>query len=76
MRINFIRINQFVTLVALCLFAVQYALAQTPTASPAPTARQIAAKVDEYMNAAARFDRFSGSVLVARDGSPVISKGY
>lgn len=50
--------------------------AQTPAASSSPTAQQIAAKVDEYMNAAVRADGFSGSILVARDGSPVISKGY
>ena len=28
------------------------------------------------MNAAVKFNHFSGSVLVARDGQPVISKGY
>ncbi len=65
MRINFIRINRFVTLAALCLFSVQFALAQNPTA---PSAQQIAAKVDEYLNAAVKFNHFSGSVLVARDG--------
>jgi CubicO group peptidase (beta-lactamase class C family) len=62
-------------LITLCLFAVQYAPAQSPGA-PAQSARQIAAKVDEYMNAAVRVKRFSGSVLVARDGRPVIGKGY
>lgn len=50
--------------------------AQTPTASSAPTAQQLAAKVDEYMNAAVQAEGFSGSILVARDGSPVASKGY
>lgn len=73
MRISFIRINRFVTLAALCLFSVQLALAQNRTA---PSAQQIAAKVDEYLNAAVKFNHFSGSVLVARDGQPVISKGY
>ncbi len=72
MRINFIRINRFVTLAAM-YFSVQCALAQNPTA---PSAQQIAAKVDEYLNAAVKFNHFSGSVLVARDGQPVISKGY
>lgn len=28
------------------------------------------------MKAAMKFDQFSGSILIARDGSPVISKGY
>lgn len=50
--------------------------AQTTNASSAPTVQQLAARVDEYMNAAVKADGFTGSVLVARDGSPVISKGY
>ncbi|HEY0100075.1 MAG TPA: serine hydrolase [Pyrinomonadaceae bacterium] len=53
--------------------------AQTPNASPASstlTAQQLAVKVDEYMNAAAKAEGFSGSILVARDGSTVASKGY
>src|SRR5687767_5268212 len=73
MRINFIRINRFVTLAALCLFSVQLALAQNRTA---PSAQQIAAQADEYLNAAVKYNHFSGSVLMARDGRPVISKGY
>lgn len=35
-----------------------------------------AAKLDEYMNAAARERIFSGSVLVAQDGRILLSKGY
>jgi len=66
--------NRVATLVALCLFSVQFALAQSPSAAPA--AQQIVAKVDEYMNAAARAKYFNGSVLVARNGQPLISKGY
>jgi len=50
--------------------------AQTQTASSSPTAQQVAAKVDEYMNAAVKADGFSGSILVARDGSAIASKGY
>lgn len=73
MRINFILKNRFTAVVALCLFSVQFALAQNPTA---PSDQQITAKVDEYMNAAVKIDRFSGSVLVARGGSPIVSKGY
>jgi CubicO group peptidase (beta-lactamase class C family) len=73
MRINFNSINQFIVLIALCLFIFQSVSAQNPAAS---SAQQIAAKVDEYMNAAVKVDGFSGSVLVARDGQPIISKGY
>ncbi|MBK5297243.1 MAG: serine hydrolase, partial [Vicinamibacteria bacterium] len=36
----------------------------------------VAARVDAYMQAQARISHFSGVVMVARDGTPVISKGY
>ncbi len=38
--------------------------------------QQITSKADEYMSAAVAVDGFSGSVLVARNGQPVFSKGY
>ncbi len=68
-------VNQLAAFVALCLFFASYVSAQNSVASP-PSAQQITAKVDEYMNAAVRVDRFSGSILIARDGQPVVSKGY
>lgn len=37
---------------------------------------QIVSMVSEYMANAVQFDHFSGAVLVARDGKPIISKGY
>lgn len=37
---------------------------------------QITAKVDEYMKAVLQVDGFSGTILVARDGKPIVSKGY
>lgn len=39
-------------------------------------AQDIAPKVDEYVNAAARVHRFSGTILLAREGRPVVSRGY
>jgi CubicO group peptidase (beta-lactamase class C family) len=33
-------------------------------------------KIDEYMNAAAKVERFSGAILVARDGKVIAAKGY
>ncbi|HEV2764060.1 MAG TPA: serine hydrolase [Pyrinomonadaceae bacterium] len=33
-------------------------------------------KIDEYMQAAAKADRFSGAILVARDGKVLVSRGY
>lgn len=41
-----------------------------------PTAKQISAKVDEYMKAAVEVERFTGSILIARDGEKIVSKGY
>ena len=40
------------------------------------SAQEITRKVDEYMNAAMRVNRFSGAVLLARDGQPIVSRGY
>lgn len=37
---------------------------------------QITAKVDEYMKAVIRVNGFSGTVLIARDGKPIVSRGY
>src|SRR5258707_1212960 len=39
-------------------------------------AQEVAPKVDEYMNAAARAHQFSGTVLLARDGRPTFVRGY
>lgn len=38
--------------------------------------QDLAAKMDEYMNAATQSGLFMGAILVARDGKVVISKGY
>lgn len=43
---------------------------------PAPSDAQIAAKADEYLRAAVAFDQFTGSILIARNGTPIVSKGY
>ncbi|MBX7186700.1 MAG: serine hydrolase [Vicinamibacteria bacterium] len=48
-------------------------------AVPAPAVksdRRIAADIERYMRAAVEVERFTGSILVARDGKPIISKGY
>jgi CubicO group peptidase (beta-lactamase class C family) len=73
MRINLYPVNRFIVLGALCLFGFQSASAQKATAL---SAREITAKVDEYMKSAVEVERFSGSILIARDGQPIISKSY
>src|SRR2546423_369180 len=39
-------------------------------------AQEVTPKLDEYLSAITKQGRFSGSVLVARDGKVVLSKGY
>src|SRR5216684_5024490 len=39
-------------------------------------AQGVAPKVDEYMDAAVRTYHFSGTVLLARDGHSIVSRGY
>ncbi|MEP6705580.1 MAG: serine hydrolase [Acidobacteriota bacterium] len=63
------------SLVVLSLLFTSDLAAQIGAAEPL-TNDQIIAKVDEYMSAALRVDGFSGTILVARDGKPVVSKGY
>lgn len=58
---------------AVFLLATAPALAKQ---SPPPSNAQIVAKADEYLQAAVQFDQFTGSVLIARDGTPILSKGY
>lgn len=70
MFIKFIRSNRIFILLVLCFFVVQTVAAQTLRE------KQIAVKADEYMKAAVKYDRFIGSILIAKNGSPIISKGY
>ena len=71
MRVALNRGRSFVVLALFCLVATGHAFSQA-----APTAEQINAKADEFMNASVRVNHFTGTVLIARDGQPIISKGY
>lgn len=66
--------QSLIALATSCLFFAQFTAAQNPSAPAAPG--QIPAKVDEYMKAVVRAEHFSGSILVAKDGRPLVSKGY
>ncbi len=68
-------VNHLTVLVWLCLIFISFASAQN-AAPPPLSAQQIGTKVNEYMSAATSVDGFSGSILVARNGQPVVSKGY
>jgi CubicO group peptidase (beta-lactamase class C family) len=51
--------------------------AQVPAAKKAaPSATELNAKVEEYMQAQVKVNRFSGTVLLARDGKILFEKGY
>ena len=67
MRINL----NFITLFSACLL-----IFQTVSAQKAPLNQQIKAKVDEYMKAAVKVELFMGTILIAKDGKPIVSKGY
>src|SRR5687767_5666015 len=47
-----------------------------PAAADAADHRVLATRIDAYMQAAVQHEQFAGSILVARDGVPLISKGY
>ena len=68
--------NRFAILLGVCLLLAAQVSAQTATAAAAPSAQEITRKVDEYMKAAMRVNRFNGAVLLARDGQPIVSRGY
>lgn len=74
MRVKLYPVNLTVALAALFLFFAQSTAA--PTSSAPVASEQVSAKVDEYMNVAVKAEHFSGSVLVAKDGKPLVSKGY
>jgi CubicO group peptidase (beta-lactamase class C family) len=44
--------------------------------APQVFAQEARPKLEEYMNAATKVDRFSGAVLVARDGKPLLVSAY
>jgi CubicO group peptidase (beta-lactamase class C family) len=65
------RINKLAALIALCLLLAVGGAAQTGISN-----QELTARVDEYLNGLVKQDRFSGAVLLARDGKVLLSKGY
>jgi len=64
--------TRLAVLACMCGLVVSYAAAQDAAVS----ATEIRTKVDEYMNAAMTVNGFGGSILLARNGEPLVSKGY
>ena len=72
MRINFNFLHRFTFLLIFCLLTVEIGSAQK---TDVPSSRQITVKVDEYMNAAVKFNHSSGSVSRSHGtGSPSSAK--
>lgn len=73
MQSGFYFIKQLVSAAAFFLVATLTAAGQNGSVG---SDRQIAAEIERYMRAAVEHERFTGAILVARDGKPVVSKGY
>jgi CubicO group peptidase (beta-lactamase class C family) len=65
--------RSFSNLALLLLVAASAAAAFAQTAAPAA---DVAAKVDEYMNARLEAKGFGGAVLIRKGGKPPVAKGY
>ena len=66
-------------LLSLAWPALALGQAAAPTAPPQPTlaaAADVTPTADTYLRAQARVNGFSGTVLLARGGSPILSHGY
>jgi CubicO group peptidase (beta-lactamase class C family) len=71
MKIIIVRVNKIAASIALCLLLAVNGTAQTKVSN-----QELNTRVDEYLNALVKQDRFSGAVLLARDGKVLLSKGY
>ncbi len=65
------RTVQFISLFALLVF-----ISQTASAQNARSDKHIADEIERYMKSAVELEKFTGSILIARDGKPIVSKGY
>jgi CubicO group peptidase (beta-lactamase class C family) len=63
--------QRLINLIALCLMLVASGAAQSRDSN-----QELPAKVDDYVNGLVKANQFSGSILVARDGKVLVSKGY
>lgn len=59
----------------LCVLIVAGSSAPS-AAAQAPRATSVVIRADAYMKASERHDQFSGTVLIAKDGVPVMHRGY
>src|SRR5512134_285956 len=66
-----------VALASVTARSVVFPAPQAPASGPsAAESATVLPNVDEYMQAQVRVNQFSGSILLARQGTTVVSKGY
>lgn len=66
-----VSVQKFILFIALSLSLLASGFAQTAVSN-----QEVTAKVDEYMNALVNVKGYGGAVLIARDGKPIVSRGY
>src|SRR5438067_6064175 len=66
-----IRTHRTILLTIIYLFIVSQCSAQADRSN-----RVLSTKVDEYMKALVKLDRFSGAIMIAQGGRVLVSKGY
>ena len=66
-----INISRCIILAAILSQIVNVSLGQTNVPN-----QEITSRADEYLSTLTKLERFSGSVLIARDGKVLLSKGY
>lgn len=71
MRLADYKSHRLLGWIAICLLVFQAVSAQKPRSD-----KQIAAEIEQYMKTAVEHEKFSGAILVARDGKPIVSRGY
>src|SRR6266404_3062580 len=64
-------IQRLSVLSSIWMLLIAYCPAQTSTSD-----QNLVSKIDEYMNATTKSGLFMGSILVARDGKVLVSRGY
>jgi CubicO group peptidase (beta-lactamase class C family) len=70
------RLPTLVVLLVLWSAPAARAQASAPPRPAPPSDAVVASRVDEFMNAEVRVNGFTGTVLLARKGVPLVSKGY
>ena len=74
MKKSFRSATRLAVILALAALYTAFSAAQGTTTPP--TNDKITTKVDDYMKAVLQVDGFSGTILIARDGKPIVNKGY